>query len=143
MDTATQIGVRPDNEYLGRTGTTPRPTAATHPGADGARLAGAQAAWDLADAWAKVNEKLRRERLAKLDGQRNAAVESRRRQEDERFTAELRAEYLSVDPTATDADFQRDLPELRRQHRPAAALKDAPDDGRARAAGASRFGAGL
>jgi len=139
MDTATRIEITPDNAYLGKTSHTPRPTAATHPGAAGSRLARAQEAWDLADAWAKENEQLRLERLARLDADQEARREGRRQAAAARFVGDLRAKYMSADLAASEGDFQADLPEIRRQHRIAAALKGGDDDGAARAANAARY----
>jgi len=138
MNTTT-IEIRPDNRFVGKTGAIPRPTAATMPGADAARLAREQEAWDLADAWAKENEKLRLVRLARLDAERDAQREARQQAADDRFVGDLREKYMSADPTATDADFQRDLQEIKRQHRIKAALSGGADDGRARADNASRY----
>jgi len=126
------------NEFLGLTGRLPRPSRETH-GGKPELLAAAQKRWDAAAGWAEQNDRLRRERLAKLDADQEARREARRRRDDDRFVAGWKAKYLAADPAATDADFARDLPELRRQHRLAAALKDAPDDGRARADNASRY----
>jgi len=140
MGTATELGVRPDNQYLGKTGTTPRPTTATHPGGDGSRLATAQAAWDMAKGWADGNERLRLERLARVDAAQEEKRAARRRRDDDIFIGDLKDRYLAADPLATDADFDRDLPEIRRQHRLAAALRGEADDRSARAANAARAG---
>jgi len=126
------------NEYLGLTGRLPRPSRETH-GGKPELLAAAQKRWDDAEDWSQQNEQLRLARLARLDADRVARQTDREKQEDERFVGGLRTKYLAADPTATDADFQRDLPEIRRQHRLAAALKDAPDDRTARAANAARY----
>jgi len=126
------------NEFLGQTGRLPRPSRETH-GGKPELLAAAQQRWDDAEGWSQQNEQLRLARLARLDADRVAKREARQQAADERFVGDLKARYLAADPTATPQEFERDLPEIRRQHRLAAALKEAPDDGRARPDNASRY----
>lgn len=139
MDATTELRIRPDNRFTGKTATTPRPTADTNPGRDAALLAKDQEQWDEADAWAKMNARLRTERLAKRDAERDAQREARRREEDVRFVDGLKARYLAADPLATEGDFARDLPEMRRQHRIAAALPSGSADEAARLANSQRY----
>ncbi len=55
---------------------------------------------------------------AKVAEQKRAEAEAARVAEaDRRFVAGLRQRYLASDPKATQADFERDLPELRKLHR--------------------------
>jgi len=142
MDTATRIeaieGTK-GNEFLGQTGRLPRPSRETH-GGKPELLAAAQQRWDAAADWARENEKLRAERLARLDAERVARQTDREQQEDERFVAGLREKYMSADGTATAAEFAEDLPAIRREHRIKAALSGGADDGRAPAANAARYG---
>ena len=66
----------------------------------------------------------RAERQAKEEqeaAERDAKEAERRERADARFVARLRDNYLAADPSATEDDFRRDLPEIRRQHRIAAA----------------------
>jgi hypothetical protein len=73
--------------------------------------------------------------VAREEEQRTAADRQREAQvaaANEKLVSDLRRRYLASDPTATEEEFQRDLPELRRKHREAAVL--GVNDGRAEAA---------
>ena len=51
-----------------------------------------------------------------------AARRQRAADDEATFVERLRRTYLGADPSASEADFQRDLPDIRRQHRIAAVL---------------------
>jgi ABC-type nitrate/sulfonate/bicarbonate transport system substrate-binding protein len=128
MTTTMDPGLVAGNRYLGKTrggpGGMPRPTAADRKYAyrDGAELLRQdQQAWDHAEAWAAENDRLRDERLAKVEADRAAKQGEVAARQDDAFVSALRRTYLAADPLATEADFQRDLPEIRRLHRIAAA----------------------
>ena len=87
-----------------------------------AQLREQQTQWDFAENWAKEDDKLRDERLAKQEAEREAARRQGAADDEAAFIAPLRRTYLGADPSASEADFQRDLPEIRRQHRIAAVL---------------------
>jgi len=74
-----------------------------------------QRQWDTAEGWRAQEERRIEAKLA-------AEQTERRRVADEVFVNEFRRRYLASDPTASEADFAADLPEIRRQHRIAAAL---------------------
>ncbi len=73
------------------------------------------------------NRKIRDARLKALDDKKVAERAERLAAEDREFVATLRRRYMSSDVTATEADFQRDLPELRRLHRLNAAVHGPSD----------------
>ena len=106
------------NPFLLATATTPRPTAATHPGTDRDGLAKLQAQWDAAKAWEDENARLRAEHRRRQD--EDAAEQ--RCVADGLFVDQQRRPYLEADPAATEEQFRADLPEIRRRHRIAAAL---------------------
>ncbi len=74
------------------------------------------------------NAKIRAARLQGIEDGREAEREERLASADADFVDARRRGYLASDPTATEADFQRDLVEIRRNHRIAAAV-NGPNDG--------------
>ena len=128
------------NRYLGKTRSEPRPSRETHPRAPDDWLRAAQRAWDAAEAWAKGNDRLRDERLTRLDEEREQKRAEAHRRDEDAFVATLRTRYLAADPSATEADFQADLPEIRRRHRIDQALRTEAPDAAARAAQTRLYG---
>ena len=121
----------------------PRPKAGDFPPG---LLEANQRIWDADEAKRQEREALARpirERRAAEAASKREAEAARRAElvaaEDAKLVAELRRRYLGSDPTATEAQFQADLPELRRQHRLNAALGGASADEAARAANARRY----
>ena len=125
------------------TATRPRPKAGDFPPG---LLAANQRIWDADEAKRQEREALarpiREKRAAEAEAKRKAA-DARRAAlvaaEDAKLVDALRRRYLASDPTATEAQFQADLPELRRQHRLNAALRGGSADEAARAANARRY----
>ena len=117
-----------DNSFTGKTERLARPdrTDPIYQHLDEATLRRKQSQWDAAEAWRQANDDLKAQRFAAVDAKRAADAAERTTAADARFVAELRGKYLAADPTATAADFQRDLPEIRRQHRIAAATAAEP-----------------
>jgi len=110
----------------------PRPTAETWPYRIPS-LEDAQAEWDKGEAARQEHQaalaRLRADResreaaeQATFDERRAAYVAA----EDKQLTDEWRRRVFTNDPTATDADFEAALPEIRRQHRIDAALGRTP-----------------
>ncbi len=97
---ATAPTLSPNNIYIGKTATEPRPTAATWPWGD---LAARQAAWDEADGWRRDNDRLRAERFAAVDAAERAKRDRLAADQDERaarrqaeIVAELRGRFLAA-----------------------------------------------
>jgi hypothetical protein len=110
------------NFFVGKTASLPRPTAdSPRPAGFGGTVEEGQKLWDQAERQRAENERLRDERIAGIEADRAAANQRRRDDQDAAFVDHLRRAYLAADPAATEADFQRDLAEIRRQHRIAAA----------------------
>lgn len=108
------------NPFLGRTQHLPRPVGP----ADGkfgvtgrADLLRDQQRWDQAKAWGEDNDRLRAERLAAIETARQAERDARWREAAEVVLEALRSKYLASDPSADEASFQADLPEIRHQVR--------------------------
>ncbi len=134
--TATDVA---GNPYIGKTRAIARPTNETH--RPGPRLDQLQARWDQAEDRAAENDRLRAEHLKKVDADRKAKADAGRKSVEDQFVDGLRKKYLAADPSATEAEFQEDLPKLRRQHRIDAALaSDAAADDAARFVNARRYG---
>jgi len=106
-----------NNRFLGKTrgpGALPRPTAADpRPVGFGGSLEEAQRAWDDAEAWAADNDRIREERLAKLEAdkaakqrERDGREAARRTAERDQLVARLRGDFLRQ-PGATEADWER------------------------------------
>jgi hypothetical protein len=112
-----------DNPFLGRTGTVPRPSRETEPHQYPEHLARRQQWWDDAKERAAENDKIRADRLKTLDDERAARQAEADKAEEDRFVDGLRQKYLAADPAATEADFQKGLPEIRRQQRIRAAVE--------------------
>ncbi len=75
-----------------------------------------------------------KEEAASAEAEKKAAdAAARAEAADKRFVADLRRRYLASDPKATERDFERDLPELRKQHRMAAVAGTSTADDKARA----------
>lgn len=75
-----------------------------------------------------------KEEAARAEEERKAAdAAARAEAADKRFVSELKRRYMAADPKATEVDFLRDLPELRKQHRMAAVAGATTADDRARA----------
>lgn len=117
------------NPFLGKTGFTPRPT---HDGAfrNGGQdeLKRDQRLWDQAKEWAAANERSHAAYLADLQAKKDAETKQRRDADEARATDELRTRYFRADRLATEEDFQRDLPEIRRQARIQAVLAESDPD---------------
>lgn len=64
------------------------------------------------------------QRVAGIEAAKEEQRNAREQADDAALVDRLRAAYLASDPTATEADFARDLPELRRRHRLDAATGD-------------------
>ena len=114
--------------YAGRTERVPRPNRTTHPQLPEDALAHHQSSWDAAKRSHDENAKVRDVRLMKLEDEKQAKHREWAANQDAGFVERLRGRYLSSDPLATEADFQRDLGEIRRQARIAAAV-NGPNDG--------------
>ncbi len=81
-----------------------------------------------------------KEAAASAEAEKKAAdAAARAASADKRFVADLRRRYLASDPRATEADFQRDLPELRKQRRIAAVAGATTEDDCARARFRSQY----
>ncbi|MDP9473329.1 MAG: hypothetical protein M3Q71_22145 [Chloroflexota bacterium] len=83
--------------------------------------------------WMKGVDALKEQAAREAEEKRAADAASRAEAADKRFVADLRRRYLASDPRATEADFQRDLPELRKQRRIAAVAGASTEDDKARA----------
>lgn len=105
------------NRFLGQTTRVPRPSrdqvayASDRDG--GERLRRDQRAWDAAEAWAAENDRLRTERLAKLDADRTAARQRAADADAERragaraeLETRLKARFMA-NPAATESDWER------------------------------------
>ncbi len=127
IDDATQREMIDKNSYIGRTDKLPRPTGEepTFQWSGGQDdLAKARAKYDFAKKWDDDNVGRRAARIAKVDAEREADRQARRDEDEARHVDNLRAKYLRADPGASEEDFQRDLGEIRRQSRIAAALAE-------------------
>ncbi len=126
-----------DKERLDWTGTFARPEASwwTSP----IKLDYAQSEWDQAEAQRQKHVaavegfRVRREaREAEQRQVRETAEQEERERRDAALVADLRRKYLGSDPTATEADFQAALPQLREDRRRRMTLEDDPVDVAAR-----------
>lgn len=120
------------NRFLGKTDRTPRP--AHDPAKDGPfgpdgreSLRHDQQQWDAARAWDQDEKQRRANYLAGLETKRKAEDQARHDADEARAVDAIRTRYFRADRLATEADFQRDLPEIRRQQRIAAAMQQ-PDE---------------
>ncbi len=102
----------PNNIFLGKTDTEPRPTAATWPWDN---LAERQRLWDEALRWRRENDRLRAERLAALDAKKRAERERDAAADDARALAKqaeiaagLRARFLAAGGTAAQFEREKD-----------------------------------
>ncbi len=88
------------------------------------------------------NQAIRDARLKKLADAKEAERNERLATEDAAFVDERRRRYLASDPLATEDDFQRDLPEIRRQWRIEQSLSNGPTEQETamRRANALRYG---
>lgn len=125
------------NSFLRRTHEVPRPTERSH--GLGGRLPELQEAWDRAEEKRVVDEAYHARKRAERQARRDAPRVAGEHMREEAFVGGLRARYLAADPAATEADFLRDLPELRRRHRLDAALAEETADARARRENAGRY----
>jgi len=114
--------------YAGRTERVPRPNRATHPELPEDALAHHQASWDAAKRSHDDNATVRDARLMRLEDEKHAKHQEWAAHQDASFVERLRSRYLGSDPLATEADFQRDLGEIRRQARIAAAANGPNED---------------
>lgn len=123
------------NRYLGETHKFERPKA-TDPDyqyRDGAeRFALDRDRYDLAVRFKAENDEIKARRSADIDAKRQQAKDDLTAERDARFVESLRRRYLDSDPRASEEDFQRDLGEIRRQSRIAAALADPASASRGR-----------
>ncbi len=110
------------NNYIGKTATTPRPSPETYKGPHEA-MARDQERWDFAKSWDDDNVQLKAARLAEVDARREQTLAELRAEREAEFVERLRRNYFASDPGATEAEFARDLPDIRRKHRIDAALE--------------------
>jgi len=111
------------NPFIGRTATTPRPTGETYRGTDASFRLDCER-WDMAKAQADDNAQRRADHIAGIEAKREEVRAALTAEAETRFTGELRGKYFAADPGATEAEFQADLPDIRRQHRITAALAE-------------------
>jgi hypothetical protein len=109
------------NPFIGRTATTPRPTEATYRGTEASFRLDCER-WDAAKTQADDNAQRRADHIAGIEAKREEVRVALTAEAETRFTDELRGKYFAADPGATEAEFQVDLPLIRRQHRIKAAL---------------------
>ncbi len=75
-----------------------------------------------------------KEEAASAEAEKKAAdAAARAEAADATFVAQLRRRYMASDATATEQQFQKDLPELRRLHRLNAVAGASTEDDKARA----------
>ncbi len=139
----TKLATPADKCQAGWTAKFPRPTAETYEGS-AAGLQVAQNEWDESEELRKRLAVAREKSAAEMKPLRDAQEAERQRREQEQqqrrdrldaaVVADLRRKYLGSDPTATEADFQAALPQLREDRRRRMTLEDDPVDVAARAA---------
>jgi hypothetical protein len=106
MTDTTTIADINKNAYIGRTATTPRPSA-TDPGmaAFPDTLARHQQHWDTAKRWDDENAQARVDRAARVEADRQAEAERRQVNARADLEAKLRREFL-LNPAATVTDWE-------------------------------------
>ncbi len=102
----------PNNLYIGKTATEPRPTAKTWPWDN---LPERQRLWDEADAWRQENERLQTARFAAVDAKERAgreraaaAADARALARQAEIAADLRARFLAAGGTAGQFEREKD-----------------------------------
>jgi len=97
------------NQFIGHTSQVPRPSRATEPYADAARLANLQALWDAAKALAEQNVQARAAHIASVESARQARLDDAAAAELAAMKERHRAAYLAQ-PGATEAGFAASWP---------------------------------
>ena len=112
MTSAPTPTLTPNNIFLGKTGTEPRPTAQSWPWDN---LHQRQAMWDEALRWGRENDRLRAERLAALDAKKRAEVDRAAAADDVRalarqaeIAADLRRRFLAAGGTSQQFEREQD-----------------------------------
>jgi hypothetical protein len=123
-DVPTSTGKERFGPYLGKTTTTPRPYAddpkVRYTGPDD--LKRHQAQWDAADDWRKENERLRADRIARVEHEKAAKQQERdeadaakRAAARQQLETRLKAQYLA-NPAATLETWEADKDTIIREH---------------------------